>query len=138
MNTKRVLALSAEMRALCLPVRLHQEHAVCVLEKDPLISLHVLQVCLLQMCRGQRGATLPDPDVSRCRLQRMPAAQNLLGSRSRSSGQTHFHILWMFGKNKMLGGSFQSFFFHQQLHERLSAVFLYARTVPTPKTVFCL
>lgn len=104
------------MRAVCLPLRLLQDHVVCVLEEDPLISLHFLRVCSLQMCRGQRGATLSDPDVSRCRLQRMPAAQNLLGSPSRSSGQTHFHILWMFGKNKMCvwwegGGSFQRFFF---------------------------
>lgn len=65
------------------------------------------------MCWGQRGATLPDPDVSRCRLRRMPAAQNLLGSPRRSSGQTHVHILWMFGKNKMWweGAVFLMFFF---------------------------
>lgn len=102
---------------MCLPLRLLQDHVVCVLEEDPLISLHFLRVCSLQMCRGQRGATLSDPDVSRCRLQRMPAAQNLLGSPSRSSGQTHFHILWMFGKNKMCvwgeggGAVFKGFFF---------------------------
>lgn len=139
-NTKRALVLSAETRAVRLPLGLHREHAACVLEKHPLISLHFLRVCWLQMCRGQRGAALPDPDVSRCRLQRMPAAQNLLGSCSRSSGQTHFHILWMFGKNKMRGGKLFSkgFFskFHQQL--RLSAVFAYARTGPAPKRLLCL
>lgn len=78
--------------------------AVCLLLSAGLCVGEVaagLPARTLQMCWGQRGAILPDPDVSRCSLQCTHAAQNLLGSRCRSSGQTHFHILWMFGRNKM-------------------------------------
>lgn len=100
-----------------------------VFEERPLISPRET----LQMCRGQRGAKLPVPDVSRCRLQSVHAAQNLLGSRSRSSGQTHLHILWMFGKNKMWGKNIVlKVFFHQQLHEHLRCVLAHSNS-PDPE-----
>lgn len=125
---------------MCAPLPLslvREEHAGCgVFEKQPLISPGET----LQRCRGQRGAKLPDPDVSRCRLRSMHAAQNLLGSRSRSSGQTHFHILWMFWEEQNVEKthSFEGCFFFISSCMNVSAVFLHTPTAPTPETDLCL
>lgn len=117
-------------------VRLLLSAGLCVKE----VAAH-LPARTRQMFRGQCGAILPDPDVSRCSLQCMHAAQNLLGSRSRSSGQTHFHILWMFGRNKMWKKKpivLKVFFSPISSCMNNSAMFLSTETVLTPKADFCL
>lgn len=101
LNTTRTKGGLAEARVVCLPPFPPGSQCLCAGEG---LSAHPSALSPSVLAPDVPGSAWGHTPGSRCvqvQAESMPAAQNLLGSCSRSSGQTHSHILWMFGKNKM-------------------------------------
>lgn len=83
-------------------VRPRRDGSVCVPEKPPLILCALYSECASSRCAGVSAGPhspiqmCPGAGCGACLLLRIR-----LDPPRRSSGQTHVHILWMFGKNKM-------------------------------------
>lgn len=127
-NAKRVLTLSAEMRSFrCLCAGEGPVH-LCTFSS-------VLAPDVLGSARGH---------TPRSRCVQVQAAAHACCSESPWIPEqviwsnTFPHTLDAWEEQNVGGEQFLDFFFHQQLCEGLTAVFLDAQTVPTPKTVFCL